>query len=487
MLGMNLGFLLTNFQQLRIKFERILGFTNDALYTYILVLLLIFAGLYFTFRTKFVQLRLLGESIKVITEKNPEHKGISSFQALMISTASRVGTGNIVGVASAIAIGGAGSVFWMWVIAIIGSASAFIESTLAQIYKTKDEHGFKGGPAYYIQKALNARWLGIIFSIFMIACFAYGFNALQSYNISSSLAYYSHYIPAEYQKYLPIIIGGTLAILTGIIIFGGVKRIGFITSGMVPIMAILYILFGLFITIKNANILPQVFSNIFTQAFDFQAIFGGFAGSCLMNGIKRGLFSNEAGMGSAPNAAATAEVSHPVKQGLVQMFSVFIDTIFICTTTAMILLCSGVEGSDTLKGVQFVQVAVRENLGKFGELGILFVTLSMFLFAFSSLIGNYYYTEGNLKFITNSKTALTIFRISCLIMIFIAPLFSFNMVWDLADILMGFMAIINIVVILILGNIAFKALNNYTKQKKEGKNPVFKAKDIGLDNTDFWK
>ena len=468
-------------------FEKFLSSANDFLYTYILVILLIFAGLYFTFRTKFVQFRLLKESLKVITEKKPNEKGVSSFQALMISTASRVGTGNIVGVASAIAIGGAGSVFWMWVIAIIGSASAFIESTLAQIYKTKDEHGFKGGPAYYIERVLNARWLGIIFSILMIACFAYGFNALQAFNISSSLGYYSGYIPEEYRSYLPIVIGGILAILTGIIIFGGVKRIGFITSGLVPIMAALYILFGLFITIKNASILPEVFSNIFSQAFDFKAIFGGFAGSALMNGIKRGLFSNEAGMGSAPNAAAIAEVSHPVKQGLVQMFSVFIDTIFICTTTAMILLCSGVQGGDTLKGVDFVQVAVRENLGSFGEYGILFITISMFLFAFSSLIGNYYYTEGNLKFITENKVALFIFRISCLVMIFVAPLFTFDTAWNLADVLMGLMATINIIVILILGNIAFKALDNYTKQKKEGKDPVFKAEDIGLNNTDFWK
>lgn len=468
-------------------FEKFLGSANNFLYTYILVILLIFAGLYFTFRTNFVQFRLLKESLKVITEKKPNEKGISSFQALMISTASRVGTGNIVGVSTAIAFGGSGAVFWMWVIALIGSASAFVESTLAQIYKIKDGEGFKGGPAYYIERVLKARWLGIVFSILMIACFAYGFNALQSFNISSSLNYYSNYVPEAYRAYLPTIIGVILAILTGLVIFGGVKRIGFITSGLVPIMAILYILFGLFITIKNAGRLPQVFSDIFSQAFDFKAIFGAFTGSALMYGIKRGLFSNEAGMGSAPNAAAVAEVSHPVKQGLVQMFSVFIDTLFICTTTAMILLCSGVQGGDSLKGVGFVQAAVKESLGSFGEYGILFITISMFLFAFSSLIGNYYYTEGNLKFITENKVVLFIFRISCLLMIFIAPKFTFDTVWDLADVLMGLMAIINIVVILLIGNIAFKALNNYTKQKNEGKNPVFKAQDIGLSNTDFWK
>ncbi|MDE6182238.1 MAG: alanine:cation symporter family protein [Eubacteriales bacterium] len=462
-------------------FEESLNIANDFLYTYILVALLLIVGIYFTIRTKFVQVRLLGDSIKVIAEKKSDKKGVSSFQALMVSTASRVGTGNIVGVASAIAIGGAGSVFWMWTIAIIGSASAFIESTLAQIYKTKDGEGFKGGPAYYIEKALKKRWLGIVFSILMIACFAYGFNGIQSYNISSSLAYY---FPNYYESILPMVVGLIVAILTGVIIFGGVKRIGFITSGLVPIMAVLYILLGIFITFKNITSLPQVFSNIFTQAFDFKAIFGGFSGSCVMYGIKRGLFSNEAGMGSAPNAAATAEVSHPVKQGLVQMFSVFIDTLFICTTTAMILLCSGVVGGENLKGVDFVQVAVRESLGEFG---IHFITISMFLFAFSSLIGNYYYTESNIKFITPNKIVLNLFRVSCIFMIFFGTQLSFDTVWNLADVLMGLMAIINIVVIVILGNISIKALKDYTKQKKDGKDPTFKAKDIGLDNTEYWK
>lgn len=473
------------------NFDDILQVTNDFLYTFLLVGLLLIVGIYFTIRTKFVQIRLLGDSIKVIAEKKSDKGGVSSFQALMVSTASRVGTGNIVGVASAIAIGGAGAVFWMWTIAIIGSASAFIESTLAQIYKTKDGDGFKGGPAYYIEKALKARWLGIIFSILMIACFAYGFNGIQSYNISSSLAYYfdDYYTGVLSTIFgikisLPMIVGLIIAILTGVIIFGGVKRIGFITSGLVPVMAVLYILLGIFITIKNITSLPQVFSNIFSQAFDFKAIFGGFSGSCVMYGIKRGLFSNEAGMGSAPNAAATAEVSHPVKQGLVQMFSVFIDTLFICTTTAMILLCSGVTGGQDLQGVDFVQAAVRESLGEFG---IHFITISMLLFAFSSLIGNYYYTEANINFITKSKLALNLFRISCLVMIFFGTQLSFDTVWNLADVLMGLMAIINIIVIVILGNIAIKALKNYTEQKQQGKDPVFKAKDIELDNTEFWK
>ncbi len=454
---------------------------NDFLYTYILVWLLILAGLYFSFRSNFVQFRLFGESIRVISEKNSEKNSVSSFQALMISTASRVGTGNIVGVATAIALGGAGAVFWMWLIAIAGSASAFIESTLAQIYKTKDGTSFKGGPAYYIQIALKARWLGIVFSILMIACFAYGFNALQAYNISSAFTYY---IPSYNDTIYPVIVGIVLVILSAIIIFGGSKRISFITSIVVPIMAALYILLGLFIVLKNVTLLPTVLKDIFTEAFDFGAIFAGFTGSAMMYGIKRGLFSNEAGMGSAPNAAASADVSHPVKQGLVQVFSVFIDTILICTTTAMILLCSGVEGGSDLKDISFVQLAVKQN---FGEIGIHFITLSIFLFAFTSLIGNYYYTEANLKFITTKKVALNIFRITCIVAIFLGTQLSFDVVWNLADILMGLMAIINIAVILILGNIAIKALKNYTSQRKQGKEPVFKAEDIGITNTEFWK
>lgn len=463
------------------NFASIVGSISDFLYTWILVALLIITGLYFSIRTKFVQIRLLPEALKVITEKKAGG-GISSFQALMISTASRVGTGNIIGVALAIGTGGAGAVFWMWLLAIIGSASAFIESTLAQIYKTKDGNGFRGGPAYYIQTALKSRPLGILFSTLLIACFAFGFNALQAFNIGDSLKYY---FPNYSNSIIPIILGLILAILTGIVIYGGVKRIGFITSGLVPIMALIYIGLGLFITIKNIYLLPTVLKNIFTEAFNFEAIFGGgigaFTSSCVMQGIKRGLFSNEAGMGSAPNAAATADVSHPVKQGLVQMFSVFIDTIFICSTTAMILLCSGVSEG---KGIEFVQNAVKANVGQFG---IHFISIAIFLFAFSSLIGNYCYAEANIKFIKDNKVVLNIFRICCLIMIFFGTQMSLDAAWNLADLLMGFMAIVNIIAILILRNISIKCLQDYIKQKKQGKEPIFKAKNIGLDNTEYWK
>lgn len=387
--------------------NNILSAVNDWMYTYLLLFLLVGTGIYFTIRTRFVQLRLLKESFHVLKEKAGEENGkkqVSSFQALMISTASRVGTGNIAGIATAIAAGGAGAVFWMWLMAVIGGASAFIESTLAQVYKVKDKEEFRGGPSYYMEKALGKRWLGILFSVLLIICFAYGFNGLQSFNMSSSLEYY---IPGYSDTVYPMLVGLILAVGTAFVIFGGVHRIGFITSVLVPIMAGAYLLIGLYTVITNITELPKVFSMIFSQAFDFKAFAGGMAGSAVVIGIKRGLFSNEAGMGSAPNASASASVSHPAKQGMVQVLSVFIDTLLICSATAMMLLLSGVQGeSGVLDGIPFVQKAISANVGNWG---IHFITLSIFAFAFSSLIGNYYYAESNILFIKNNKKLLFFF------------------------------------------------------------------------------
>ena len=466
-------------------FNNLLASLNDFLYSYILIFLLVAAGIYFSIRTKFVQFRLIGDAIKALkekAEKNDNGKSVSSFQALMISTASRVGTGNIAGIATAIVAGGPGAVFWMWVMAIVGGASAFVESTLAQVYKVKDGKEFRGGPSYYIERALGKRWLGVLFSILLIACFAYGFNGLQTYNMSSALEYY---IPNYSDTILPAVVGLLIAAATAFVIFGGVHRIGFISSVIVPIMAGIYILMGIFITLTNLNRVPEMFSLIFDGAFDFRAIFGGFAGSTVLIGIKRGLFSNEAGMGSAPNASATADVSHPVKQGMVQVLSVFIDTLLICTTTAFILLLSGVTGiPEKLDGIPYVQAAISANVG---SIGIHFITFSIFAFAFTSLIGNYYYAESNIVFIKNNRILLNVFRITCLVAIFLGAQADFSTVWNLADVLMGFMAIENILVIFLLGGIACKVLKDYTRQKKQGLDPVFKAKDVGLDNTDFWK
>lgn len=463
----------------------ILGQINDLMYTYLLLFLLLGTGLYFSIRSRFAQVRLMKEGFRILTEKAEVEDGkrqVSSFQALMISTASRVGTGNIAGIATAIAAGGPGAVFWMWVMAVIGSASAFIESTLAQVYKTKDGKDFRGGPSYYMEKALGKRWMGVLFSVLLIICFAYGFNGLQSYNMSSALEYY---IPGYSDSVYPMIVGLILAVGTGLVIFGGVHRIGFITSVMVPIMAGAYLLIGLFTIVTHLPQLPGVFAMILSEAFDFRAIFGGMAGSAVVIGIKRGLFSNEAGMGSAPNAAASASVSHPAKQGMVQVISVFIDTLLICSATAMMLLLSGVQGeTGVLDGIPFVQKAISANVGTWG---IHFITASIFAFAFSSLIGNYYYAESNILFIKNNKILLFVFRCTCLLAVFLGAQADFSLVWNLADITMGCMAIVNIIAILVLGNIALKVLKDYETQKKAGKNPVFKAENVGIKNTDCWK
>lgn len=458
---------------------------NDVMYTYILVILLVGVGIYFTIRTRGVQFRLLKDGIKSMLEKTEKtekgEKKVSSFQALMISTASRVGTGNIAGIATAIAAGGPGAVFWMWIMALIGGASAFIESTLAQIYKVKENGHYRGGPSYYMERALGKRWLGILFSILLIICFAYGFNGLQSYNMSSALAYYIE----DYSNTIwPMVIGAILALAAALVIFGGVHRIGFISSVIVPIMATLYILLGLVTMVLHIGKLPEMFATILKSAFDAQAMMGGLAGSAVVIGIKRGLFSNEAGMGSAPNASASADVDHPVKQGLVQVISVFIDTLLICSSTAMMLLTSGVEGkSGVLDGIPYVQAAISSNVGNWG---IHFITFSIFAFAFSSLIGNYFYAESNILFIKNNKVLLNLFRITCVVAIFLGAQADFSLVWNLADITMGCMAIVNIVAISLLGNIAIKVLKNYEKQKKEGKNPVFYEEEVGLTGT-VWK
>lgn len=458
---------------------------NDFMYTYVLIIMLVAVGVYFTIRTRGVQIRLLKDGIKSLMEKNTEEengkKKVSSFQALMISTASRVGTGNIAGIATAIAAGGPGAVFWMWLMAVIGGASAFAESTLAQVYKVKENGEFRGGPSYYMERALGKRWMGVLFSVLLIICFAYGFNGLQSYNMSSALEYY---IPNYTESIWPMVVGLVLAAATAVVIWGGSHRIGVIPSVIVPIMAISYILIGIVTMIMNVSELPKVFALIFENAFDFQAMAGGLAGSAVVIGIKRGLFSNEAGMGSAPNASASADVAHPVNQGLVQTISVFIDTLLICSSTAMLLLVSGVEGkSGALDGIPYVQAAISSNVGQWG---IHFITFSIFAFAFSSLVGNYFYAESNILFIKNNKTLLFVFRITCIVAIFLGAQADFSLVWNLADVTMGLMAIVNIIAIFLLSGTVVKVLNDYEKQKKQGIKPVFHEKNVGIKNT-VWK
>lgn len=462
--------------------EKAVGTVNDVLYSYILIIILVAAGIYFTVRTKFAPFRLFGEQLKAVTEKNSQN-GVSSFQALMISTASRVGTGNIVGVSTAICVGGFGSVFWMWLIAIIGSASAFVESTLAQIYKRKGADGCYGGPAYYIETGLKSRALAVVFSVLLIITYGFGFNMLASFNLQDTFSAYSFYNPES----TPWIIGAILAVVVCYCLIGGGKRIARITEILVPVMGVAYVVVALIIVVINIRLLPDVFARIFREAFDFKAIFGGFSGSCVMYGIKRGLFSNEAGIGSAPNASASAQVSHPAKQGLVQVLSVFIDTLLICSASAFLCMFSGVEPSAEIAGARYVQMAVKSVLGEFGPI---FITVAMILFAFTTLIGNLYYVDKCIIHIAGkvpSKKAQIAINIISSLVIFVGSGLSADLLWGIADITMGGMAIINIPVILILSKYALRALKDYEKQRKAGKDPVFKAKDIGLPHeVDCW-
>lgn len=465
--------------------NKYIGIANDFLWTYILIAMLLIIGIYFTFKTKFVQFRYLGEMIKLLgdgvsrSDKNNKKK-ISSFQAFCISTASRVGTGNLAGIAIAITVGGPGAIFWMWIIALIGSASSFIESTLAQVYKQKDGKGaYIGGPAYYMEKALNKKWMGIIFSILITIAFGFMFNSVQSNTISNAFN--------EAFGFNKTIIGITLTLVTIFVIFGGVQRVAKVSEIIVPVMSILYILISIYVIITNITKLPSVFSLIFKNAFGINQIFGGTLGATLMNGIKRGLFSNEAGMGSAPNAAATAEVSHPVKQGLIQTLGVFTDTILICSCTAFIILLSDIDLTSTnLTGIQLTQAALSSQIGSWGSS---FIAICVLLFAFSSIIGNYYYGESNIEFLSNKKIYLTIYRICVVAMIMLGSVASLDLVWNLADVFMALMAITNLIAIIMLSNIAFKVLKDYDNQKKQGiKNPIFKASSIkNLKNVSEWK
>ncbi len=460
--------------------ENVVSILNNWLYSYILIVMLIGLGIYFTFKSKFAQFTLLGHSIGLLTEETEIRdgkKGISSFQAFCISAASRIGTGNIAGVAIAIATGGPGAVFWMWVIALIGAGSSLVESTLGQIYKVRDGDTFRGGPAYYIEQGLNMRWLGVIFSVLITITFGFVFNTVQSNTIAGAFS--------EAFGVKEIITGIILVIITGYIIFGGVKRIASVSAIIVPIMATLYIGVAIFIMIKNITLIPSMFKLILENAFGITQIVGGTLGVTIMNGVRRGLFSNEAGMGSVPNAAATADTSHPIKQGFIQSLGVFVDTLLVCSATAFMILLSGVlENTSGLKGVQITQAAVASQVGSWGST---FIAICVFLFAYSSIIGNYYYGETNIEFLNANPILLTGYRILALVMVFLGSIGSFSLVWDTADVFMGALAVINLLVISKLSPIAFAALKDYVEQLKEGKNPTFKAKSIPqLGKVDWW-
>lgn len=438
-----------------------------------LVYILVGLGLFFTIRFGFIQFRYFIEMFRIVGEKPVGNKGVSSMQAFFISAASRVGTGNLTGVALAIATGGPGAVFWMWVVAAVGMASSFVESTLAQLYKVRDGEDFRGGPAYYIQKGLGARWLGIVFAILITVSFGLIFNAVQTNTIAGALdgAF-------NVNKTVVAIV---LAVLTAFIIFGGLKRIVAVSQMIVPVMAGIYILIALYVVIITA--FPGVIATIVKNAFGVEQVVGGGLGSIIIIGAKRGLFTNEAGMGSAPNAAATAHVSHPAKQGFIQTLGVFFDTFIVCTSTAFIVLLYSLTPKGD--GIQVTQAALNHHIGSWTPT---FIAIAMFLFAFSSVVGNCYYGETNIEFIKTSKTWLNIYRIAVIAMVVYGCLADFQLVWDMADLFMGIMALINLIVITLLSNVAYKVYKDYAKQRKQGLDPVFKAKNIpGLKNAETWE
>ncbi len=466
----------------------ILDKIDGILYYPILIIILSAAGIYFTVRTRGVQIRLFPEAFGHIMEPPPggEEESVSSFQALMVSTASRVGTGNIVGVSTAICLGGPGAVFWMWVLAILGGASAFVESTLAQIYKRRDEEGgYYGGPAYYIEQALHAPLISKLFCVFLILTYACGFNLVCSYNLQTTFQAYSFYNP----KLTPVLVGLVLALLVGYCVFGGGARIVHITSVIVPVMGVSYVLLSLVVLVLNLRNLPAMFAMIFADAFDFKSILGGVSGSCLIYGIKRGLYSNEAGVGSAPNASASADVSHPVKQGLVQVLSVYIDTIVLCTATALMCLSTGVPFGEDVSGAPYVQNAISSAFGSFGPL---FITGAMILFAFTTLLGNLFYTVNALNYLNNkrepSQLFMRVYYAACVLIIFVGAIMPATAVWALADITMGGMTLLNLPACVALSGVAIAALKDYEAQNRAGKNPVFRAKSIGMkeNELDCW-
>ena len=463
-------------------FDSVLNEVNTFLYSYLLIIMLIGAGLFFTFKTKFIQFRLIPDMFKLLTEKAPKDKsgkrGISSFQAFTVSAASRIGTGNIAGVATAIAIGGPGAVFWMWIVALIGGASALVESTLAQVYKVKDHSTgmFRGGPAYYMEKGLNKRWMGVLFAIVITLTYGFVFNAVQANTIT--IAFKESFGTNR------LLVGIILSVLTAVIVFGGLKRIVSVTQIIVPVMAIAYIVIALLVVLINFKELPNVIILLVKSAFGLQEAFAGMLGAAIMNGVKRGLFSNEAGMGSAPNAAATASVTHPVKQGLIQTLGVFIDTLLVCTSTAAIVLLSDAYLQTNAASVNLTQASL---VGILGDWAGVFLAIAIFMFAFSTVIGNYYYGEINIGFIKESKTTLLIFRILVVAFVMFGSVSKVQVVWDLADLFMAIMALINLLAILLLWKVAKPVINNYLAQRKQGKDPVFYKKDVpNIGDVECW-
>ena len=451
---------------------------SDAIWTYVLIAVLVSCGIWFTWKTRGVQFRMVGEMFRLLadsatsgtsglSDKDKGHKHISSFQAFAVSVATRVGTGNLAGVATAIAVGGPGAVFWMWCIALLGSATAFVESTLGQLFKQRDHDSFVGGPAYYIMRGLHCKWMAYLFAILITLTFSLSYNSIQSNTICGAMQ--------TAFGWEPLVVGSVIAALALLIVFGGIHRIANVSAVLVPLMAIGYFVLTIVIVIMNIGLLPHVLKVIVTNAFGLEQGVGGALGVAVLNGVKRGLFSNEAGEGSAPNAAATATVTHPVKQGLIQALGVFTDTLLVCSCTAFVILISGLYETPELNGIALTQAALQSEIGNIGPI---FVAVAICLFAFSSIIGNYYYGEANIRFMTSNRLVLIVFRVlSGGVLVMFGALSSLEIVWSLGDLCMALVTACNLVAILALGKYPFRLLTDYIHQKRAGiKEPVFHKK-----------
>lgn len=462
----------------------LLNAVNEPMAT-VMVVVLCATGLLFTLKTKGVQFTMIGEMARLLFKQDDGlaekgQKRVSAFQAFMVSLAARVGTGNLAGVATAIVIGGPGAVFWMWVMALIGSVNTFIECTLAQLFKSRSKDGYIGGPAYYISKGMHKRWFACVFAVATIIQFGFANNMVQANTISSAFG--------QAFSISPTIMAIILCLLSLVVVFGGIFRIAKVCSYIVPFMALGYLCVAIWVLVTNFSAIPDVFMLIVRSAFGIEQFAGGTIGTAILMGFKRGIFSNEAGEGSAPNVAATADVSHPVKQGLIQTLGVYTDTLLICSCTAFIILCSGLYNSGA-NGVELTQLSLTWHIGPIGKY---IIAIFILFFAFSSVISNYYYGECNLSFLCRdskySKTAINIYRIVMGVLIFIGSLMAVDIVWAIVDFSMVIMTVCNLIALLFLGKYAVKLLDDYRAKRKEGKDPVYSRDVIPeiSDETECW-
>lgn len=457
---------------------------NDMLWGYVIIVALVGCGLWFTWKTRFIQFRMLGEMIRLLGDVTSKPKGggehVSSFQAFSVSVATRVGTGNLAGVATAIVVGGPGAVFWMWVVALVGGATAFVESTLGQLFKRRQSDSFIGGPAYYIERGLRCRWMAVLFAVLMTVSFGLANNAVQSNTICGAMN--------KAFGLDSVAVGAVLALMTLIVVFGGIQRIARVSSVLVPVMALGYLVLALVVVMMNIRLVPHVFRLIIESAFGLDQAVGGAVGAAIMAGTKRGLFSNEAGEGSAPHAAATAAVSHPVKQGLIQSLGVFTDTLLVCSCTAFIILLSGLYDVPGMNGIVLTQAAIESEVGSWGPL---FIAVAIFLFAFSSMIGNYYYGEVNVRYMTGNRHAVTIYRVaSGGLVVIIGAMVSLDTVWSVIDFCMALLTACNLVAMVLLGKYAFRLARDYRRQRRIGiVNPTFHRRNLPeiADRIDCWE